>query len=175
MGNKNKKVRIELARIYGSGCFFLRSGAEDYIEKLGTIRTYKKYKAGLKFKSKKMKVYEDIMTLHHLIHKSEGGAASVENGAIINAIAHQYMHSLPRNQEEIINDYIREWKKQMKRQDYDEVKVQLVDSLDIPYELKTTLFDIDDLIKRDKKRSIDKQRREERIEMQRIKKEYEDR
>jgi hypothetical protein len=63
----------------------------------------------------------------------------------------------------------------MKKQDYDEVKVQLVDSLDIPYKLKTTLFDINDLIKRNKKRSIDKQRREEKIEMQRIKKEYEDR
>ena len=35
----------------------------------------------------------------------------MENAAIINELAHRYMHSLPRNQEEIINDYIREWKR----------------------------------------------------------------
>jgi hypothetical protein len=175
MSNKNRKVRLELARIYGNGCFFLRSGAEDYIEKLGTIRTYKKYKAGLKFKSKKMKIYEDILTLHHLVHRSEGGAASVDNGAIINAIAHQYLHSLPRSQEEIINDYIREWKKQMIKQNGKEVKVVLSDNIDIPFEVQAAELSIDKNNNLILERLRQKERRKEKIEMQKIRKEYEDR
>jgi len=175
MSNKNRKVRLELARIYGNGCFFLRSGAEDYIEKLGTIRTYKKYKAGLKFKSKKMKVYEDILTLHHLVHRSEGGAASVDNGAIINAIAHQYLHSLPRSQEEIINDYIREWKKQMIKQSGKEVKVVLSDNIDIPFEVQAAELSIDKNNNLTLERLRQKERRKEKMEMQKLRKEYEDR
>lgn len=175
MSNKNRKVRLELARIYGNGCFFLRSGAEDYIEKLGTIRTYKKYKAGLKFKSKKMKIYEDILTLHHLVHRSEGGAASVDNGAIINAIAHQYLHSLPRSQEEIINDYIREWKKQMIKQNGKEVKVVLSDNIDIPFDIQAAELSIDKNNNLTLERLRKKERRKEKIEMQKLKKEYEDR
>ena len=41
---KNKKIRIALAQIYGSGCMFKKSGAEKYVEKLGKIKTYKTYK-----------------------------------------------------------------------------------------------------------------------------------
>ena len=171
MSNKNRSVRLALARIYGNGCMFLRSGAEQYIENLGNIRTYKKYKAGLKFKSKKMQIYEDILTLHHLQHKAEGGKASVENGAIINAIAHQYLHSLPRNEEEVINDYIREWKKLM----YKEVTIEKSD-IQIPFEVVATELSIDRKGKLDVKRlNKDKERRQEKRDMQRLKKEWEDR
>lgn len=109
---RNRNIRIDLARIFGSGCMFRKSHAEEFIEKLGSIKTYKEYKKETKYKSKKIKQFESLMTLHHLRHRSEGGDTSVENGAIINELAHRYIHSLPRNQEEIINDYIRAWKKQ---------------------------------------------------------------
>lgn len=39
-----------------------------------------------------------------------GGKTTVENGANIEEVAHQYIHSLPREQEEIINDMFREFK-----------------------------------------------------------------
>jgi hypothetical protein len=52
--------------------------------------------------------------MHHLQHKSEKGATTVENGANVAEVAHQYMHSLPREQEEIINDMLREWKHDFK-------------------------------------------------------------
>ena len=168
--SSNRNVRLALARVYGNGCMFLRSHADEYIESLGTIKTYKKYKAGLKFKSKKMKVYEDIMTLHHLVHKSEGGKATVENGAIINAIAHQYMHSLPRNQEEIINDYLREWKKL----NYQEVRVERAD-VDVPFEVVAAELTIDSKGKIDLKKLREDERKQEKRELQRLKKEYEDR
>ena len=71
MSNKNRSVRIALARIYGNGCMFLRSGAEDYVEKLGNIKTYKQFKEKLHYKPKKIEVLEEMMSLHHLKHKSE--------------------------------------------------------------------------------------------------------
>lgn len=49
--------------------------------------------------------------MHHLKHRSENGATTVENGANVSEISHQYLHSLPRDQEEIINDMLRQWKR----------------------------------------------------------------
>lgn len=121
----NRGIRIALARIFGSGCMFRKSNAEEFIEKIGSIKTYKQYKRETRYKSKKIKQFESIMTLHHLQHRSEGGSTSVENGAIINELAHRYIHSLPRNQEEIINDYIRAWK----RQNYGKCTVDIVEEL----------------------------------------------
>lgn len=79
MSNKNRSIRIALARIYGSGCMFKKSGAEDYIEKLGTIKTYKTFKEKLHYKPKKIEVLEELESLHHLKHKSEGGKTDIEN------------------------------------------------------------------------------------------------
>lgn len=70
MGNQNRSARIMLARIYGSGCMFKKSGAEKYIEKLGTIKTYKRYKEERRYTSKKMRALESLMTYHHLVHKA---------------------------------------------------------------------------------------------------------
>lgn len=39
-----------------------------------------------------------------------GGKATVENGANVEEIAHQYLHSLPRDQEEIVNNMLRDFK-----------------------------------------------------------------
>lgn len=41
------------------------------------------------------------------------GATSVYNGANVSTIAHQYLHSLPRDQEEIINNELRQFKYQI--------------------------------------------------------------
>ena len=67
-----------------------------------------------------------------------GGPTSEENGAIINELAHRYMHSLPRNQEEIINDYIREWK----RRYYEQCEIELVDSLDEDFEIDMSEMEV---------------------------------
>ena len=52
--------------------------------------------------------------MHHLQHKSEGGPTTIENGANVAEVAHQYMHSLPREQEEIVNNMLRQWKDEFK-------------------------------------------------------------
>lgn len=105
---------------------FRKSHAEEFVEKLGTIKTYKRFKQEKRYTGKKAKRLEQTMTLHHLQHCSEKGSTSVENGAIINELAHRYMHSLPRNQEEIINDYIREWKKR----NFGKCEIMIVDDIE---------------------------------------------
>lgn len=105
--SSNKTVRQELERICGKGCFFQRARCAERIEAMGGIKTFKKFVKEKKFKGKKLS-YQ--ITFHHLEHKSDGGATTVENGANVAEIAHQYIHSLPREQEEIVNDMLREFK-----------------------------------------------------------------
>ena len=86
---KNKRVRKELERIFGKGCFMERAG----IRKIKGVR-----------KDARM------MTYHHLKHESEGGKVTLETGANLYLENHQFLHSLPRGEEERINNQIRRWK-----------------------------------------------------------------
>ena len=107
MSKNNRSAKKELERIYGKGCFFERAHIAERIEAMGGIRTFKIFVQEKKFKGKPI---SHQITYHHLKHRSEGGKATVENGANVEEVAHQYLHSLPRNQEEIINNMLREFK-----------------------------------------------------------------
>lgn len=197
MGNQNRSARIMLARIYGSGCMFKKSGAERYVEKLGTIKTYKRYKEERRYTSKKIKALESLMTYHHLKHKSNGGKPTIENGAILSALVHQYIHSLPRNQEELINDYLREYKRSI---DHNELPIEFVEELESPIvitggeldngeltqaiqvDFRNNTMQVKKLSKADKKReqrakkkAEEKQKAKEKRRMQKLRKLYEDR
>ena len=89
MSSKNSKARKKLEKIYGKGCFMERAGIRK-------ITGFKK------------DAY--IMTYHHMRHVSEGGKATVENGANLALENHEFLHSLPREEEEKINNEIRRWK-----------------------------------------------------------------
>lgn len=89
MSSKNSKARKKLEKIYGKGCFMERAG----IRKITGFRKD-----------------ADIMTYHHMRHVSEGGKATVENGANLALENHEFLHSLPREEEEKINNEIRRWK-----------------------------------------------------------------
>lgn len=112
MSNDNRKARLELERQYGKGCMFKAAKVEDQVEKLKTIKTYKTFLIETRYTGKKIRLLEKNMTFHHLRHRSEGGKATAENGANINELAHRYIHSLPREQEEIINNMFRKYKLQ---------------------------------------------------------------
>lgn len=108
--HKNKSIREKLEAKYGKGCMFRNAGIAERIEQMGGIKTYKQYKEEHKYKLKKIIQLENQRTLHHLVHRSEGGATSENNGAVVSALAHSYLHSLPRDQEEIINNMLRDFK-----------------------------------------------------------------
>ena len=143
---QNKVIREELEREYGQGCMFEKANIEEKIEQKRTIKTYKKFIEERRYTGKLIKLYKSQMNLHHLKHRSEGGETTVENGAVVSSLAHMYLHSLPRNQEEFINDELRAYKKQL-----DECKLVLVDELDLPYKVKPMEFSIEEKSKERKK------------------------
>ena len=112
--SSNKGARKELERLYGKGCMFNKARIAEQIETRGGIRTYREFKEHVKFKKSRIIQMERTMTFHHLRHKSQNGRSEAENGAIVNSLAHQYLHSLPRDQEEIINNMLRDYKKGIK-------------------------------------------------------------
>lgn len=130
--SSNKKARELLEKIYGKGCMFKRARIAERIEAMGGIKTYKKFLEEKHYTLKEIRRYENIMTYHHLKHREDGGKATPENGAEINLLAHSYSHSLPRHQEEIINNMLRSYKQSV------ECKVVLVDDLELPFTVVAT-------------------------------------
>lgn len=121
------------------------------------IKTYRQYVQEHRYKLKKIIQLEKQMTLHHLIHRSEGGHTSEHNGAVVNSLAHGYLHSLPRHQEEIINNMLREYKK---------CDVILSDDINIDFEIKAAEISFSDEIQHNKKpfnRAKEKQQFRKRI------------
>lgn len=108
--SSNKQKREELERMYGKGSMFEKSKAEQYIETLPRIKGVKQYIKEKHYTGKQIKQLDKQMQYHHLVHRAEGGKTTLENGAVVSALEHPYLHSLPRQYEEIINNHIRKWK-----------------------------------------------------------------
>ena len=114
------------------------------------------------------------MNYHHLEHRADGCGTTIENGAVVNELEHRYIHSLPRNHEEIINNHIRQWKA-------DFIAImggQVIDSQEVDINLNEDVIEIP-VHNMNKKHNLkyleEKKRRQERIELQKLKKEYEER
>ena len=117
--SENRGVRMLLEMKYGKGCMFKKANIEKQINILNNtrkkkIKTFKKFKEERKYTRKKLLEQEKLMSVHHLRHRSEQGDTSVENCTLINRLAHDYIHSLKREDEEVINDMLREYKKGFK-------------------------------------------------------------
>lgn len=111
MGTDNKSARHLLERLYGKGCMFERAHIPERLLQLDIkIKGYRLYVSETRYKRRKINKLESTMTYHHLQHRSEGGRTTIENGSVINELAHRYIHSLPRDQEEIINNMLRDYK-----------------------------------------------------------------
>lgn len=170
----NKTKREELEKIYGSGSMFQRSKAEAYISTLPKIKGYQRYIHEKHFTTKEIRKLVRQMNYHHLKHVSEGGATTLENGAVVNALEHRYMHDLPRGQEEIINNHIRKWKVDFitlttegVQERGELVQDEATETIEIPVHAYHRKVDL--------RRAEERRRRQEKREMKRIKKELEDR
>ena len=105
----NKSIRLALIKVYGNRCMFLKAHIPERLK--GTIiKSYRKFKKEMHYTFKQIQELEGNLTLHHLRHEADGGELTPHNGAIVNELAHRYIHSLPREQEEVINDMLREYK-----------------------------------------------------------------
>ena len=168
---ENKTIRKQLEKDYGKGCMFTKAHCEEQIEKLKTIKTFKKYLQEKRYRTNQIKRLRKQMTLHHLIHRSEGGKTTLENGAVVSELAHAYMHSLPRQHEEIINNMLREYKLNIaifygtgEIEKHQEVKIDMSDYIEIE------VFDYDA-----KEKRIPKTRAKLKVETEKLRQEYVDR
>lgn len=128
----NKNIRMMMEQIYGKGCMFKKAKIAERIEKMGGIKTYKRFLQEKRYTFKQIRKAEKVLTYHHLQHKFEGGQATIQNGAEINSLAHCYIHSLDRQSEEVINDMLREYKKGI------ECGIEFVDEVDLSFNIAAT-------------------------------------
>lgn len=124
--SNNKKAKEELIRRYGAECF---------IEKLKLRKDteLKRYKG--KGQMKRMRQ----LTYHHIRMKKDGGRATVENGALLSAENHAWFHKQSPRDQAIMNEMFQEYKRQ-----YQECQIVFVDELELPFEVKTMEFHIDE-------------------------------
>lgn len=169
----NKQIREELEAIYGKGCMFEKSKAEEYVSSLPRIKGFKMFIKERHFTSKEIAILKKRMNYHHLEHRADGGQTTLENGAVISELAHRYIHSLPRNQEEIINDHIRKWKLDVISLTTEAV----IESQEIDIDLSKDYIELPAVTyrKKNKKQLEEEERRKEKRELQKLKKEYETR
>jgi hypothetical protein len=172
----NKAKREELERIYGKGSMFQESHCEDYISTLPKIKGYRKYLQEKHFTGKDIR---EQLEYHHMQHRSEGGRTTLDNGAVVNRQEHSYMHSLPREQEEIINNHIRQWKIDFITMtgsggeiDHAEVEPEPVQDY---IEITAKDYYKEHKTKLTRKQIEERERRREKRELQKLKKEWEER
>lgn len=150
MSSKNRPIREHLEMIYGKGCMFQKAFVADRLRQLGVSLTYGTYKK--KYTLNEQKTLERRMTLHHLKHKAEGGPTNIENGAVVSELAHRYLHTLKRQEEERANDMMREWKRDKDNgfepfnpDNSEECELQLVpeEEIEFPLELDVMTIQVD--------------------------------
>ena len=158
--SSNKKIKDELIRRYGNKCFIERLHLRD------TKNT--RYRGCNQYKRMKQ------LTYHHIKMRKDGGKATVENGALLSAENHQWFHKQPKEAQDTMNDMFQELKRKI---DYEKAKIEFVEEVECPFNINCAeiWYDGRELHSTSKKQVKTKQKRKEKTEMQRIKKEWEDR
>lgn len=152
MSKDNKTVREKLEKIYGKQCM-LHKGLN--------IKGYSLSKIDYHGRA-----IREQLTLHHIIPRSKGGATSVENGAVLCRGCHDFLEqSSPETRREL-NELLKEYKR---------VKIKKVDEVNLPFEINLTELSIDKQGKLKLKRLRADERKQEKRDIQRLKKEFEDR
>lgn len=162
MSKSNKKVKDALIRLYGNKCFIERLQLRD--------TKGKKYKGCNQYKKMKM------LTYHHIKMKKDGGKATIENGALLSAENHQWFHEQSKQDQARMNSMFQELKKRI---DQERLGVEFVEEIDCPFDIDCTEIWIDNnqihAKSLNKKQIEERQRRRDIKELQRIRKEWEDR
>jgi hypothetical protein len=88
------------------------------------------------YKSKGQRNRMDELTYHHIIARCDGGATNECNGAIIRTINHAWLHRLPLDKQEKINQLIIQYKLKF----YTEAEIEEVESLKTHMQVVATIF-----------------------------------
>ena len=104
MSNENKRARQELERLYGKESFVKKLRLR---ERYGEGHTYM-----AKNQVKKAVWYRgQQLTYHHILEKSKGGKATVENGALLSADDHQWFHKQSKERQAEMNQAFQDYKR----------------------------------------------------------------
>ena len=160
--SSNKKVKNELIRLYGNKCFIERLHLRD--------TGNKRYRGCSQYKKMKQ------LTYHHIRMKKDGGKATIENGALLSAENHQWFHKQPKERQEQMNNMFKALKREI---DQHRLEVEYVEEVECPFEINCSEIWIENnrlhAKSLTKKRIEQKQKAKEKRELDRIRKEYEDR
>lgn len=144
----NKSAKEKLIKLYGEECF---------IEKLHLRKDTERHYTG-KGQLKRMKQ----LTYHHIRMKKDGGKATVENGALLSNENHSWFHKQSKEEQERMNKAFQEYKK---------CKIEFTD--DVPeIEVHYSMVKPSQLSRSEK---IDRDRRKDKKNFERVRKYYEDR
>ena len=125
--SSNKRAKQRLIKRYGS---------IDFLDRLQIkIPECKRYTS--KGQLKRMKQ----LTYHHIKKKSEGGNASVENGALLTDEHHVWFHQQPEEIQKELNEAFQELKRKI--DESRELPVEFVDDLNVPFELNIAELSFD--------------------------------
>ena len=95
MSRSNKRIKRKMIQIYGEECFIdklqLRKDKQDYTGKA----QYKKMKQ---------------LTYHHIVPKSKGGKATIQNGALLSFENHIWFNKQSKKRQKAINNKFQEYK-----------------------------------------------------------------
>lgn len=126
MSNSNKKAKEELIRLYGAECFIERLHLRPEESKVYTgsqLKYMRKHQHQLK-----------QLTYHHIKERSQGGKATVENGALLSEGNHRWFNQQSKENQAKMNEAFQELKRRI--DNARECKIELVDTLDIGVNIK---------------------------------------
>lgn len=95
--SSNQSAKRKLEMIFGKICMIEASGIRYVpINKRKKIKGYKKC--------------DDEITYHHIKERVKGGQSTVENGALIKGYNHRWLHSLPEDEKQKVNQLLMQFK-----------------------------------------------------------------
>ena len=132
MSNSNKKAKEELIRLYGAECFIDRLHLRPEESKIYTgsqLKYMRKHQHQLK-----------QLTYHHILERSQGGRATVENGALLSEGNHRWFNQQSKQNQAKMNEAFQELKRKI--DNARECKIELVDTLDIDLDINVAEISI---------------------------------
>lgn len=144
----NKRAKQRLIELYGAECF---------IEKLHLRKDTEPRKYSSKGQYKRMKQ----LTYHHIQERSNGGQATVENGALLSTENHEWFNRQSKEAQRQMNELFQQYKASV------ECKVEFVDNLDIRFSIASAIIVPSELEKEHYNRAREKRAWKKEVEEER--------
>lgn len=117
----NKEAKQRLIKLYGAECF---------IEKL----RLRKDTEPRRYKSKGQRKRMKQLTYHHIQERSNGGQATVENGALLSTENHEWFNRQSKEAQRQMNELFQRYKNSV------ECSVEFVDNLETDFSIASVII-----------------------------------